>query len=355
MKTPDINLPKEIFSGWWKEGHVQGIALDKEKGHMYFSFTTMLLKTDLEGNPLGSVRRLAGHLGCITFDPDRRRVYGSLELKHDVIGRDIIDRTGWDPNGEDNFYLVSFECDRICRMDMDAEADGIMRAVWLKEVVQDYRETDPVSGKPHVYGCSGIDGTEYGPAFDSFEPGKIMVAYGIYSQPERQDNDHQVILQWDVSVIDRYGKPLCQEQPHHSGPASCEAQYFVYTGNTRYGVQNLSYDPASRLWLMAVYRGEKPEFGNFPMFAVDQTVRPQMAELNGRGGQGSCLTLASVGSQDAMGVWGMDFPHGSTGLCPIGDGTVYVSLHMADREKKAFASRVVRYAFSRGQWTEITE
>ena len=74
-----MQIPNTILSGAWKEGHVQGIALDEEKGFMYFSFTTILLKTDLYGNPVGSVKNLAGHLGCIVMDSERRRVCGSLE------------------------------------------------------------------------------------------------------------------------------------------------------------------------------------------------------------------------------------------------------------------------------------
>ena len=33
-------LPNKILSGFWKEGHVQGIAVDLEKEQIYFSFTT---------------------------------------------------------------------------------------------------------------------------------------------------------------------------------------------------------------------------------------------------------------------------------------------------------------------------
>ena len=59
------NLPKNIFSGEYKAGHCQGIAVDTERGYIYYSFTTMLVKTDLEGNFIGSVVGLLGHLGCI--------------------------------------------------------------------------------------------------------------------------------------------------------------------------------------------------------------------------------------------------------------------------------------------------
>ena len=96
-------FPRRVNSGFWPEGHVQGIAIDEVGGYIYFSFTTILLKTDLTGNPVGSVCNIVGHLGCITFDPDRRRVYGSLELKHDAIGRGIVSRTGKELAEEDAF------------------------------------------------------------------------------------------------------------------------------------------------------------------------------------------------------------------------------------------------------------
>ena len=47
-----MKLPNNIFSGNWKEGHVQGIAVDAERGFVYYSFTTILLKTDFQGNAL---------------------------------------------------------------------------------------------------------------------------------------------------------------------------------------------------------------------------------------------------------------------------------------------------------------
>ena len=337
-------LPNKILSGFWKEGHVQGIAVDLEKEQIYFSFTTILLKTDFSGKPLGSVRNLAGHLGCITFDADRRRVYGSLELKHDAIGKGIIDRTGWNPSEEDNFYLVSFDIDKIDRMELDAESDGIMSAVWLREVVEEYAATDPISGQKHHYGCSGIDGTAYGPVFGTEGPKKLMVAYGIYSQVDRTDNDHNVILQYDPDIFEKYGKPLNQSQPHHNGPESCEARYFFRTGNTRWGVQNLEYDPASRRWLVCVYKGQKESFTNFPMFLIDGTTAPEKQVLTGREGEeGLVLTLAEGNCVGLHGIPGCDFALGSTGVFAVGDGRFYFSKPIDNKEEKSFCSEVGLY------------
>ena len=49
-------LPNRIPCGsWWKNGHVQGIAVDTDRGHVYYCFTTILVKTDLCGQVLGTV------------------------------------------------------------------------------------------------------------------------------------------------------------------------------------------------------------------------------------------------------------------------------------------------------------
>jgi hypothetical protein len=280
-------------------------------------------------------------------------VYGSLELKHDVIGKNIIDRTGWDPNAEDNFYLVSFDADAIDRMDMDAEQDGVMKAVWLQDPVRDYAGIDPVSGKKHIYGCSGIDATAIGPVFGGTDE-KLMIGYGVYSDTQRQDNDHQVLLQFDPSVIDRYAKPLCQEKPHHSGPEKAEQRYFLYTGNTNFGMQNLTYEPHSGMWLAAVYKGRKPEFGNFPMFVIDGCVKAVSKPLKGRNEEGLQLQLAPIGQADAMGVRGITFPYGSTGIEAVGDGTVWVSHAVKDEENKTFGCNMVLYKFCNGNFEKIS-
>lgn len=337
-------FPHAIYSGLHHGGHVQGIAIDESKGHVYFSFTTELIKTDYAGNLLGTVRGLAGHLGCIVFDPDRRRVIGSLELKHDAIGKGIVSHTGRELSAEDAFYLVAFDADAIDCEGLDAEADGIMKAVWLKEVVNDYNATDEVSGCPHRYGCSGIDGTALGPVFGAppDSPKKIMVTYGIYGDTERTDNDHQVILSYDPDIFDKYGRSLNQNEPHHQGPDTPTAKYFFYTGNTTYGVQNLEYDPHTRAWLTAVYTGQKPQFPNYPMFLIDSKTAPILSPLQGRDGEmGLTLTPARLGQMTDEPTPGCHFPLGSTGIYAFGDGTYAFSVH--GREGDGFTSTVVRY------------
>lgn len=354
-----MNLPENIFSGNWKEGHVQGIAVDTQRGFVYYSFTTILLKTDLDGNILGSVENIIGHLGCIAYDKDANRVYGSLELKHDVIGMGIMQRTGIALAEEDAFYLVSFEVSKLDRMGMDAEKDGIMRAVYVRDVVKDYCENDTLTGLPGRYGCGGMDGVSIGPVFgaDANSTKKLILAEGIRQDLTRNDNDHQVLLQYDLSIFDTYGQPLSQLQPHHIGPETCEERYFFYTGNTTWGIQNLEYDPHSRYWFTAVYPGAKREFENFSMFAIDGTVPAKNAPLEGREGElGMLLTSAKIGQgQKGDRIYGSHFPWGSTGIAALGNGDFYISHNGSISEEHLQFTNVKLYCFDPGhpEWFRL--
>ncbi len=366
MSKPSYNieeLPRRIHSGFWPEGHVQGIAVDPAGDAVYWSFTTILLKTDLAGRPIGSVGGIVGHLGCITMDAARRRVYGSLELKHDAIGAGIVARTGKALAVEDAFYLVSFDVDRIDRMGMDAEADGVMTAVYLPDVVEDYNADDEVSGALHRYGCSGIDGIALGPVPPDRDrtlhpPEKIYIAYGIYSDTTRTDNDHQVILELDPSVIWQRGEPLSQKAPHHSG-CTAERKLFFYTGNTTYGIQNLEYDPYTRTYMAAVYPGAKEQFVNHPFFFIDATWYPVEAPLAGRG-QERGLTLTPARPDPSFhrpacdGRGGCGYPLGSTGMAALGEGLYYFSRPLSREEpngRRCYGSELVLCRFDGGDPT----
>lgn len=297
-------------------GHVQGIAIDKKREYMYFSFTTLFVKADMNGNVVGSVRGLAGHLGCIAYNYDDGRVYGSLEYKRDSIGAGIrkylCDRE--DLDNRDGFYVAAFDVEKIDKTDMDAEKDGVMTTVHLSEVLGDY-EADG-----HRFGCSGIDGLTFAP-----KPGEtggkkyLYVAYGIYGDVDRDDNDCQVILRYDTDDLRRYETPLCQSEIHRNGPDKYQSKYFVYTGNTTYGIQNLEYDENSGLMFAAVYRGSKAQFPNYPMFVIDMNKAAVSDEKE-------YLSLAEIGCKhEASGVYGIEFPYGSTGIISLGDGYFYFS------------------------------
>ncbi|MEE2048356.1 hypothetical protein Q7689_34050, partial [Nocardiopsis tropica] len=120
-REPGGGPPLSVDGGAWPSGHVQGAALDEEKGHMYFSFTDTVVKTDLDGRVIGTVTGLTGHLGDLDFNDRDGRVYGSLEYK-----------------AAEAFYIAIFDGDRITRPGMDAEDDRVLTTVHLDEVVEDY-------------------------------------------------------------------------------------------------------------------------------------------------------------------------------------------------------------------------
>ena len=316
-----MKLPLDIYSGVWNGGHCQGIALDTKREYIYYSYTTMLVKTDLQGKVVGTVTGLLGHLGCIDFCDADGRLYGSLEYKNDVIGRGILKHVGSDAQLENAFYIAIFDVDKIDRVGMDASADGVMTSVYLKEVVEDYQAKVTNGGKPvdHRFCCSGIDGTTFG-KIPGDPDGKthLFVAYGVYNDVTRTDNDYQVILCYDTENWKQYEQPLYQSAMHHSGPAAPDRKFYLYTGNTNWGIQNLEYDEATGNFLLAVYPGRKPQFRNWPMFIIDGSKPPKWEAVSGvePAMEGETLTLLGEG---------YDFPYGSTGLYSLGDGRFYVS------------------------------
>ena len=343
------NLPRTIKIGEYNTGHVQGIAVDRERKYIYLSFTTCLVKAELSGKVVGIVSGLAGHLGCIAYNYEDGKVYGSLEYKNDQIGKGILSRLGRQDEIRDGFYIAVFDVEKIDRLDMDAEKDGVMTAVYLKEVVNDYMADG------HRYGCSGIDGVTFAPAFGSDDDKKYLyVAYGVYGQIDRDDNDHQVILKYDIADWAQYAKPLNQNKMHCSGPAAPDRKYFVYTGNTTYGVQNLEYDPAANLMLAAVYPGRKEHFPNYPMFFIDCAKAPEKAVLAGLGEEGEKLSLAEIGLCDeATGLCGSAFQYGSTGMISLGDGLLYFSEDYRTENGFGTVVRLYRFDPEKADFTEV--
>lgn len=347
-------LPRKIYSGEQGPFHVQGIAADLERGYMYFSFTTSLLKTDLDGNLLGSVTGMTGHLGCLTLNPDDGRLYASIEYKHDAIGTGILDKLeGTENDARTGFYVAVFDVDRIDRIGMDAEQEEVMKTVYIKEAVDDYYATVTNNGSEleHRFGCSGIDGVTFAPEFGKSRDGRkyLYVAYGIYGDTLRTDNDYQVLLAYDTQDWGRYEQPLTQKNLHKSGPEKPLHKYFVRTGNTSWGIQNLAYDEASGNVYAAVYKGKKAKMPNYSLFVIDGHAAPRTEPLQGfdPAVEGEVLSLLQAGKYDeASGTWGWNFKWGTTGLCPLGDGYFYISHNAKSKDTGTQSSTVHLY-----QWT----
>jgi hypothetical protein len=240
---------------------------------------------------------------------------------------------------------------RLDRVGVEASKTEIFRTVYLPEVVKDYAadlngdgvfqgddgkfKGDVVASPDHRYDCSGIDGVSFGPEFGHTDGKRYLtVAYGIYGATTRTDNDHQVLLQYDIADWARYASPLTEAAPHHNGPAAVHGKVFVRTGNTRYGVQNLAYDETQRRWFMGVYQGQKPTFPNYLLFAVEAREKPVRADLVGVPGPGGegwerglTLPLADDGLKDAAtGVRGWN-QKADVGLQPVGHGLFYAAVN----------------------------
>lgn len=327
-----IDLPETIYSGKQGPFHVQGIAVDKTNGYVYFSFTDRLVKTDLSGRLIGSVIDIVGHLGDLAFDAETGKLYASLEFKNDAIGKGIREKMGLTSSQQTAFYIAIFDGSRIVTPDMRADQDGILQTVYLKEVLEDYQAEWTAGDNmiKHRFGCSGIDGITLAPSIGRKKRSKkyLYVAYGIYGDAARDDNDCQALLKYDISGWDKLAKALIQDEPHHSGPKKIVDKYFVKTGNTRYGIQNLAYDDHTGNFFAAVYRGNKPQFPNYSLFVIDGHKKPFKTTIaaDARTINVKTLPLLQAGLKDeATGIRGWHFKWGATGLFPLGDGLFYIS------------------------------
>ncbi|MFA6591755.1 MAG: hypothetical protein WCR48_02520 [Bacteroidales bacterium] len=333
------NLPDSVYVGN-QMFHVQGLALDRANDCMYFSFTSMFIKTDLSGKVLATIEGIEGHLGAMTLNPEDGKVYASLECKDDEIGNGIANKMNVDKvtKGSSVFYIAVIDVKKLTRMGMNPEKDGVMTTVYVKEAAQDYGAVNP-DGTDHRYGCSGIDGVTFAPAVgDRSRKPKLFlyVGYGIYGDLNRKDNDYQVLLQYDVTSWASYERPVKFGQIHSSGPASPLHKYFLYTGNTNYGIQNMAYDSFTGKILLAVYKGRKPQFPNYDLFSLDVKAKAFSSALrhDPYSAPVEQLSLAKDGHFDsASGTYGWHFKWGSTGLCPLGGGYFYISENSKNKDK----------------------
>lgn len=351
ISAQSINeLPRTIYSQEWKAGHIQGIAVDAKKGHIYYSFTTMLIKADLQGNIIGTVKGLLGHLGCIEFNEEDGRIYGSLEYKNDSIGRGILQQENTSKHWDSAFYVAIFDVDKITREGMNAEKDSIMTSVYIPTVLEDFEAKVVSNGKTleHRYGCSGFDGITFGPKFGKSDGKRYLtIAYGIYGDASRTDNDYQVLLQYDTKDWAKYEHPLSQEAMHTFGPKKPAGRYFVYTGNRNWGVQNMEYDATRNFWFLATYETKKSDFSGFTLYVIDGNIAPKKQNLKGveYAKKQNVLTLCGRGMTDPnhIDVRGWHFDKASTGIHALGNNYFYISHRKRNKPFQSCTATLYRF------------
>ena len=262
-------FPLSLASGGsWDIKHCQGMAIDKLGGYVYYSYTNTFVKCDLEGNAVGSITGIEGHLGDICYNDRDGKIYASLN-----------------PEGKKALYLAIIDVEKLDKMGVDAVKGGLIRTVHLTHVWKDFSAKVKNNGKTYSrrYGVSGTDAMCFGPSFETGKGHYLTISCGTTPQTERTDNDYQVLVQYDVSGWwDKYGQPLSYSKTHHIGPDNIHGKFFVYTGNTYYGVQTMTYFEELNLWFLNVYTTRKEDFPKFNLFIVDGDIKPKEKALKGQ-------------------------------------------------------------------------
>ena len=206
---------------------------------------------------------------------------------------------------------------------MDAERDGVLRVVRLKDVCEDYKANG------HRFGCSGIDGITC--CGYTANERSLFVAYGIYGDTQRDDNDNQILLRLPIDKVQKSLSPLCQNTVKDIAGIIADEKIFILTGNTTFGIQNLEYDPYLNKMIAAVYRGKKPQFNNYSMFLIDLEKEHTVTGRERR-----------YGSECAK---GLDFEYGTTGIAALGNGYYYFS--QDGKNERGYFTNVQMYRYDK--------
>ncbi|MDO5015751.1 MAG: hypothetical protein Q4E09_01880 [Eubacteriales bacterium] len=289
--------------------HLQGICVDDEMKYAYLSYTDTLLKLDLaSGEVVGSVCDFGpgsitaeggAHIGCLAYY--NGKVYGSLEYK----------------SPGKKFFLVVFDPSKITEIGMSFQdmEEGV-DAVLLAEPTADFR--DPLNDEPssddgtavnndplgHRFGCSGIDGVTFArlPGDDS-DKIYCLVAYGIFANGEewqqRYDNNYNIIQVYDPEMFDEHYDPETGEGDsvlrrfvyergidmsfEENEALNAVDTYYVWTGTTTWGCQNLEAERDSRDIVLYTYSTPKKGWEKWSQadaaFVIDGEAGYELKEL----------------------------------------------------------------------------
>mgnify|MGYP001102148440 CR=1 FL=1 len=338
----EIEYPEKIENSFTASGHVQGIAIDYDRKYIYYTFADKFVKTDILGNVVGWFDGYQGHLGDCTYNVRDGKVYASLYCRKGEYG--------W--TAKSTSYIAVIDVDKIVKADMDAYRDEIMKTVYLQAFLDDYYQdldgngvvSDNYTSDDRKYGVVGIDGICFGPKFGE-KGGKqyLTIAYAIAKCESRIDNDYQVFLQYDVDDWYRYGESLNVMSPHKNGPKELDGKYFLYTGNTDFGIQTMDYDEKNNFWVCVAYNykkasdGLKKDFDHDGIgdttFLIDNSVKPKKELLKGQPEDtyGNVLSFVRKGRyNDKADIYSWCFWIGNTGIVFLGNDLYYVAEHKAE-------------------------
>ncbi len=296
-----------VYLGTGFKGHLQGFVTDSDLKYFYASFTHDLVKVDIDtGEIVGRISNFWGHLGDLTYYDGK--LYSAMSYDGD-------------------FWICVFECDKLvgeinCRT--DEKAKEVMTQIHQAEPYKDRYATDDEGNVMRNYGVSGTGNLTIGRAPDTGDI-CLMVGYSIKEDTDEVDDDHdyQVLTQYNLNsflepdgnggtqIIEKY-RDFYNTMSYER--LECDNKYFVYTGNTAYGIQVLEYDSETNQYVCGMYPGTRPEFTRFYMYHITCNYEYKKLEYLGKNAEdyaargldyGNVLELAQIGELGKDGVvWG---------------------------------------------------
>lgn len=276
-----------------KAGHLQGICSDDEGKYMYASFTNMMVKVDMvTGKIVGTVVGMAAgsissgaHIGDICYYDGK--IFGSMEYKKSR-----------------RWYICVFDGDKITEMDMPYTTPGLMYALYVPQVGDDFQNVlnsnennmsssyNNAKSMGHRYGTGGIDGITFGTlpgrGYDTDGDGitdkstgdkrYMIVAHGPYANAKRYDNENFVFLVFDPDDITEnnlipFTEKMLTADYTEDQLFRYKHKMFCYAGNQMYGVQQLEYDEETGdLWMECYQKSDGSEFPTYSRFLIDGSV-----------------------------------------------------------------------------------
>lgn len=274
-------------------GHLQGICSDDAGKYMYASFTNMMVKVDMvTGEIVGTVTGMAAgsissgaHIGDICYY--NGKIYGSMEYK-----------------SSRRWYICVFDGDKITGMDMPYTTPGLMYALYVPGVGDDFQNVlnsnennmsssyNNAKSMGHRYGTGGIDGITFGTlpgrGYDTDGDGVtdvstddkryMIVAHGPYANAVRYDNENFVFLVFDPDDITAsnllpFTERMLTAKYTEEQLFRYKHKMFCYAGNQMYGVQQLEYDEdTGDLWMECYTKADGSEFPAYSRFLIDGSV-----------------------------------------------------------------------------------